>query len=64
MQAVALSGLFQAMNVGGIVGLAVSSAVLQLTLKSELDTKLEGFPKKDKVGNRKSGNSSFELTLL
>jgi hypothetical protein len=49
MQAVALSGLFQAMNIGGIIGLAVSSAVLQLSLKSELDTKLEGLPKKDKV---------------
>lgn len=51
MQAVALSGLFQAMNVGGIVGLAMSSAVLQLTLKHQLDTKLDGYPKKEKVSH-------------
>lgn len=50
MQAIALSGLFQAINVGAIVGLAASSAVLQLSLQVELDNKLDGFEGKEKVG--------------
>lgn len=50
MQAIALSGLFQAINVGAIVGLAASSAVLQLSLQVVLDNKLDGFEGKEKVG--------------
>lgn len=50
MQAIALSGLFQAINVGAIVGLAASSAVLQLSLQVKLDNKLDGFEGKEKVG--------------
>jgi hypothetical protein len=49
VQAVALSGLFQSVNVGAIVGLATSSAVLQLTLRNQLQTKLDGYDKKEKV---------------
>lgn len=57
MQAVALSGLFQSMNIGGIVGLAVSSAVLRLTLKSELEVRLDDFPNKREV----SGTALFGM---
>jgi hypothetical protein len=48
-QGVALSGLFQSMNVGAIVGLATSSAVLQLTLQNQLETRLESYPNKQEV---------------
>lgn len=49
LHAIALSGLFQSTNIGVISGLAASSAVLQATLKRELDQKLVGFEDKAKV---------------
>jgi hypothetical protein len=49
LQAIALSGLFQAANIGVITGLAASSAVLGVTLQRELEQKLVDFDDKDKV---------------
>jgi hypothetical protein len=50
-QAIALSGLFQAANIGMLTGLAASSAVLGVSLQSELDRKLVGYEDKDKVND-------------
>jgi hypothetical protein len=49
LQAIALSGLFQAANIGVLTGLAASSAVLGVGLQSELEQKLVGYEDKDKV---------------
>jgi len=49
LQAIALSGLFQAVNVGAIMGLAASSAVLQVSLQGELENRLDGFDGKEKA---------------
>ena len=49
MQSVALSGLFLAANIGMIGGLAGSSAVLEVSLRSELNKRLAEYPNKDKV---------------
>jgi hypothetical protein len=49
LHAIALSGLFQSTNIGIITGLAASSAVLQATLKRELQQSLTGFKHKEKV---------------
>jgi hypothetical protein len=59
MQSVALSGLFQSVNIGAIVGLATSSAVLQLTLQKQLRTKLDGHKNKEKVGHLSSHLRKF-----
>jgi hypothetical protein len=48
-QAVALSGLFLAANIGLISGLASSSAVLELSVKSELEKNLASYPNKETV---------------
>jgi hypothetical protein len=49
LQAIALSGLFQAANIGVLGGLAASSAVLGVSLQRELEQKLVGFEDKDEV---------------
>jgi hypothetical protein len=49
LQAIALSGLFLAASVGMICGLAACSAVLQLTLRNELERRLWQHPEKDSV---------------
>jgi hypothetical protein len=49
LQAIALSGLFQAANIGVLTGLAASSAVLGVGLQHELEQKLVGYEDKDKV---------------
>jgi hypothetical protein len=46
LQAIALSGLFLSSGVGMISGLAASSAVLQLTLRGELERRLQDYPEK------------------
>jgi len=51
LQAIALSGLFQAANIGVITGLAASSAVLQVALQRKLEEHLVGFDNKDKVSS-------------
>lgn len=48
-QAIAISGLFLAGNIGVISGLAGSSAVAELSLKMELAKGLADYPNKDKV---------------
>jgi hypothetical protein len=49
LQGIALSGLFLAASVGMIGGLAACSAVLQLSVRSELERRLTDFKDKDTV---------------
>jgi hypothetical protein len=49
LQSIALSGLFLAGNIGVISGLTGSSAVLETSLRSELNKRLTKYPEKDKV---------------
>jgi hypothetical protein len=61
LQAIALSGLFLFASVGTIGGLAACSAALQLTLRSELERRLQDHPERQTVrcplrlGNSNSG---------
>jgi hypothetical protein len=48
-QAVALSGLFLAANIGVITGLTGASSVLEITVRSELEKNLASYPNKDQV---------------
>jgi len=50
LHAMALSGLFLAACTGFIGGLAACSAVLQSSLQSELQARLDGWPDRDTVG--------------
>jgi hypothetical protein len=52
LQAIALSGLFLVASIGIIGGLAVCSAVLQLSLRKELERRLLHFANKDLVGKK------------
>jgi hypothetical protein len=49
LQAIALSGLILCSSVGMIGGLAACSAVLQLTLRGELERRLQHYPERQTV---------------
>jgi hypothetical protein len=49
LQAIALAGLFLAANIGLIVGLAASSAVLEVSLSNELQQRLSDIDNKEEV---------------
>jgi hypothetical protein len=47
--AIASSGLYLSSNIGMVAGLSIANAILQNTLKIDLERGLEGFPHRDKV---------------
>jgi hypothetical protein len=51
LQAIALAGLFLAANIGLIVGLAASSAVLEISLSNELEQSLSDIGNKEEACN-------------
>ncbi|KIV99663.1 uncharacterized protein PV09_08718 [Verruconis gallopava] len=63
MQAVALSGLFQAANVGAITGLAISSSVLQRTLQDQLQSRLDQYSEKKEIIEKAISDISYVMTL-
>jgi len=50
IQSIALSGLFQAANIGALFGLTGSSAVLQLSVTKQLESRLVNVPERAEVG--------------
>ncbi|QDS75640.1 hypothetical protein FKW77_006935 [Venturia effusa] len=52
-QAIVISGLFLAANVGVILGLAGSSAVAELSLQRELNQRLSDYPDKGKASHQR-----------
>ena len=51
IQSIALSGLFQAANIGALFGLTGSSAVLQVSVAKQLESRLVNVPDKAEVCN-------------
>lgn len=47
--AVAAAGLYQAANIGAVVGLSVTDAIIQGSVRFMLDRKLQGFEEKSVV---------------